>query len=79
MFGLDNSGKTLILYLLKFGTKVFTIPTIGYNIETIDKEIWEKSITIWDIGGKEKIRPLWYYYLSQINGKVKVRQVTGTY
>ena len=76
MFGLDNSGKTLILYLLKFGTKVSTIPTIGFNIETIDKEIWEKSITIWDIGGQEKIRPLWYHYLSQIKGIIWVYDIS---
>ena len=40
MFGLNGSGKTVILYLLKLGTVVTTIPTIGYNVENIEKENW---------------------------------------
>ncbi len=33
--GLDNAGKTTILYKLKLGKVIQTIPTIGFNIETI--------------------------------------------
>lgn len=66
MFGLDNSGKTSLLYLLKIGQKLTTIPTIGYNVEEIDKDIWEKSIPIWDIeissGNKAIMVSLLYYY-----------------
>ena len=32
MIGLDNSGKTTILYNLKLGEIVSTIPTIGFNV-----------------------------------------------
>ena len=42
MLGLDNTGKTEILYLLKLGKKVTTIPTLGFNVETIENENWEK-------------------------------------
>ncbi len=56
MFGLDNSGKTSFLYLLKIGQKLTIITTIGYNIEEIDKNIWEKSIAIRDIGSHKEIR-----------------------
>jgi len=35
MLGLDNSGKTTILYKLKLGEVITTVPTIGFNVETI--------------------------------------------
>ena len=46
MLGLDASGKTSILYALKLGELLPTIPTIGFNVETIthraaDFTIWE--------------------------------------
>ena len=37
-----------------------TIPTIGFNVETVEyKNI---SFTVWDVGGQDKIRPLWRHY-----------------
>ena len=76
MFGLTDSGKTTILYLLHLGDKVTTIPSIGYNVETIDNKNWEKSITIWDIGGHYKIIPLWHHYLNNINGLIWVYNIS---
>jgi ADP-ribosylation factor-like protein 1 len=35
VLGLDNAGKTTILYRLQVGTVVSTIPTIGFNVETV--------------------------------------------
>jgi len=35
MVGLDAAGKTTILYKLKLGEVVTTIPTIGFNVETV--------------------------------------------
>jgi hypothetical protein len=35
MLGLDSTGKTTVLYKLKLGEHVRTIPTIGFNVETI--------------------------------------------
>jgi GTPase SAR1 family protein len=35
ILGLDASGKTSILYKLKLGEIVTTIPTIGFNVETV--------------------------------------------
>ena len=62
MLGLDGAGKTTILYQLKLGETVKTIPTIGFNFETIDYKNF--NFTIWDVGGQNKIRYLWkeYYY-----------------
>lgn len=54
MLGLDNAGKTTVLYKLKLGEVVTTIPTIGFNVETVVyKNI---SFTVWDVGGQTKIR-----------------------
>ena len=37
-----------------------TIPTIGFNVETVEyKNI---NFTVWDVGGQDKIRPLWRHY-----------------
>ena len=36
MLGLDCAGKTTILYKLKLGEVVTTIPTIGFNVETVE-------------------------------------------
>ena len=48
--GLDAAGKTTILYKLKLGEVVTTIPTIGFNVETVEyKNI---SFTVWDVGGQ---------------------------
>jgi hypothetical protein len=35
MVGLDAAGKTTILFRLKLGEVVTTIPTIGFNVETV--------------------------------------------
>jgi ADP-ribosylation factor protein 1 len=60
MVGLDAAGKTTILYKLKLNEIVTTIPTIGFNVETVEyKNI---SFTVWDVGGQDKIRPLWRHY-----------------
>lgn len=70
MVGLDASGKTTILYKLKLGEIVTTIPTIGFNVETVEfKNIY---FTVWDIGGQDKIRRLWRYYFQNTQGLVFV-------
>ncbi len=70
MVGLDAAGKTTILYKLKLGEVVTTIPTIGFNVETVDyKNI---SFTVWDVGGQDKIRPLWRHYYQNTQGLIFV-------
>lgn len=65
MLGFDGAGKTTILYQLKYGRMMSTVPTVGFNIETIrmssDDGGGEKYWVI-DVGGHEKIRPLWKHY-----------------
>ncbi len=60
MVGLDAAGKTTVLYKLKLGEVVHTIPTIGFNVETVEYK--NVSMTVWDVGGQGKIRPLWRHY-----------------
>lgn len=70
MLGLDASGKTTILYKLRLGEVVATLPTIGFNVETI--EVGKMNLTVWDVGGQEKIRMLWRHYYDNLNGLVFV-------
>jgi len=60
MLGLDNAGKTTILYKLKLGQGVSTIPTVGFNVETVTFK--KVKFNVWDVGGQDKIRPLWRHY-----------------
>ncbi|KLO18054.1 ARF/SAR superfamily [Schizopora paradoxa] len=70
MVGLDAAGKTTILYKLKLGEIVTTIPTIGFNVETV--EFQNISFTVWDVGGQDKIRPLWRHYFQNTQGIIYV-------
>uniref|UniRef100_A0A8C1F2M2 ADP-ribosylation factor n=2 Tax=Cyprinus carpio TaxID=7962 RepID=A0A8C1F2M2_CYPCA len=70
MVGLDAAGKTTVLYKLKLGEVVTTIPTIGFNVETVEyKNI---SFAVWDVGGQSKIRGLWKYYYQHTEGLIFV-------
>ncbi|EDO48392.1 predicted protein [Nematostella vectensis] len=70
MIGLDNAGKTTILYRLKLEEVVSTVPTLGFNVETVTyKNI---SFTVWDIGGQDKIRALWRVYYQGCQGIIFV-------
>ncbi|XP_043264777.1 ADP-ribosylation factor 2 [Colletes gigas] len=70
MVGLDAAGKTTILYKLKLGEIVTTIPTIGFNVETV--EYRNICFTVWDVGGQDKIRPLWRHYFQNTQGLIYV-------
>ncbi|XP_028930420.1 putative ADP-ribosylation factor-like protein 5C isoform X1 [Ornithorhynchus anatinus] len=60
--GLDNAGKTTILYQFLMNEVVHTSPTIGSNVEEI---ILQKThFLMWDIGGQETLRSTWNTYYS---------------
>ena len=70
MLGLDAAGKTTILYRLKLAEVVTTIPTVGFNVETVEyKNI---KFNVWDVGGQDKIRRLWRYYFQGTDGLIYV-------
>eukprot|EP01040_Poterioochromonas_malhamensis_P012940 gene12940-14180_t len=70
MVGLDAAGKTTILYKLKIGEVVNTIPTVGFNVETVEYK--NVRFNVWDIGGQDKIRPLWRHYYDNTQGIIFV-------
>nr|ABI14192.1 ADP-ribosylation factor 1 [Pfiesteria piscicida]ABI14193.1 ADP-ribosylation factor 1 [Pfiesteria piscicida]ABI14201.1 ADP-ribosylation factor 1 [Pfiesteria piscicida] len=70
MLGLDAAGKTTILYKLKLGEVVTTIPTVGFNVETLEYK--NLCFTVWDIGGQDKIRRLWRHYYQGTHGLIYV-------
>lgn len=70
MVGLDAAGKTTILYQLKMGETVKTIPTIGFNVETLEYK--NLNFTVWDVGGQDKIRVLWKHYYQNTDGLIYV-------
>jgi small GTP-binding protein len=68
MLGLDAAGKTTILYKLKLNQDVTTIPTVGFNVETVTYK--NVKFNVWDVGGQDKIRPLWRHYFSGKSGLI---------
>lgn len=73
--GLDGAGKTSILYWLKYGNTESVIPTIGFNVETV-QPFKKMSFTVWDVHGGDKARPAWSRYFSGCDGLVFV--IDGT-
>jgi len=70
MLGIDGAGKTTILYKLKMGENINTVPTIGFNVETLQfKNI---KFTVWDVGGQTRIRNLWRHYYEGSHGLIFV-------
>merc|ERR1712187_719755 len=54
----------------KLGEEVTTIPTIGFNVETVEyKNI---NFRVWDVGGQDKIRRLWRHYYLNTQGLIFV-------
>lgn len=39
----------------------------GFNVETVEYK--NLKFTIWDVGGKHKLRPLWKHYYLNTQGK----------
>jgi len=61
---------TAILYKLKLDQDVTTIPTVGFNVETVTYK--NTKFNVWDVGGQDKIRPLWRHYFSGTQGLIFV-------
>ncbi|XP_034468990.1 ADP-ribosylation factor-like protein 14 [Hippoglossus hippoglossus] len=61
LLGLDNAGKSTLLYKLKHNACVSTVPTIGFNVEMMEVRKSGKNIALilWDVGGQGKMREYW--------------------
>jgi len=49
----------------------FFIYFIGFNVETIEHQ--NIKFTIWDVGGVQKLRPLWRHYYLNTQGLFDLR------
>lgn len=77
VIGLDSAGKTALLYRLKLREFVETIPTKGFNMERIKVSMGTSksnstTLQVWDVGGQDKLRPLWKSYTRRTDGLVFV-------
>ncbi|XP_064632678.1 ADP-ribosylation factor-like protein 4C [Lineus longissimus] len=81
MLGLDGAGKTTVLYRLKFDQYVNAVPTIGFNAEKVKGQFGKAkgvNFMFWDVGGQDKIRPLWRSYSRSADGIVFVLDSVDT-
>ena len=70
MVGLDNAGKTTILYQFLMNEVVHTSPTIGSNVEEF---VWRNiHFIMWDLGGQQSLRAAWSTYYT--NTEVRERE-----
>merc|ERR1711994_761613 len=75
MIGLDGAGKTTALYRLKFDHYMNTVPTVGFNCERVKGTVGRSrglTFLVWDVGGQEKVRPLWRSYTRATDGIIFV-------
>ena len=56
---------------VKLNEPVTTIPTIGFNVETLTP-IKGVTFTVWDVGGQEKIRALWRHYFAETDVSLRL-------
>eukprot|EP00997_Jenningsia_sp_PLL12_P008040 NODE_4757_length_629_cov_112.275862_g4093_i0.p1 GENE.NODE_4757_length_629_cov_112.275862_g4093_i0~~NODE_4757_length_629_cov_112.275862_g4093_i0.p1 ORF type:complete len:194 (+),score=6.55 NODE_4757_length_629_cov_112.275862_g4093_i0:22-582(+) len=65
MLGLNNAGKTSILFQLNLGEFLQVAPTTAFNVETVEHN--NVKFQVWDLAGQKGIRPFWrsYYTDSQ--------------
>ena len=70
MLGLDAAGKTTVLYNLKLKETVSTVPTVGFNVETIQYKGF--NMNVWDVGGQTRMRDLWKHYIINTQGVIFV-------
>lgn len=76
MLGLDSAGKTTILYKLKLNKIKTTGPTVGFNIETFQYK--NVKFNMWDVGGQDRLRPLWRHYYPKTNALIYVIDASDT-
>ncbi|WFC98690.1 hypothetical protein MYAM1_001422 [Malassezia yamatoensis] len=70
ILGLDNAGKTTLMYKMTLGSVVATAPTIGSNTETFEYK--NLKFMLWDVGGQTSLRSSWAQYLTATNALIYV-------
>jgi small GTP-binding protein len=77
MVGLDNAGKTSLMYKAKIKEVIKVHPTMAFNVECVHATK-KLKFKIWDIGGREPNRPLWKAYVRKTEGVVFVVDSTDS-
>ena len=70
MVGQDAGGKTTVLFKLKLGEVVTTIPTSGFGLETVQCK--DLGFTVCSVGGQDKIRFLRRHFHQGTHGLIHV-------
>ena len=66
--GLDNAGKSTLLFQMKDNQYKDTVPTVGLNVEQIKYR--GMNFTLWDVSGQAT--RLWKHYFDKINAIIFV-------
>ncbi|KAM8850609.1 ADP-ribosylation factor-like protein 14 [Spinachia spinachia] len=79
LLGLDDAGKSTLLYKLKHNACVSTVPTIGFNVEMLEGRKNRKNValTLWDVGGQRKMREHWPSFYRDVAAVVFVVDSSG--
>eukprot|EP01061_Rhynchopus_euleeides_P017709 TRINITY_DN2936_c0_g1_i13.p3 TRINITY_DN2936_c0_g1~~TRINITY_DN2936_c0_g1_i13.p3 ORF type:complete len:199 (+),score=47.80 TRINITY_DN2936_c0_g1_i13:66-599(+) len=68
MIGLDATGKSTVLCQFKPGKAMAR--SFGFDVETVEYN--DLKFTVWDIGGQDKLRPLWTHYYASTDAVIFV-------
>lgn len=68
--GMNNAGKTTILYKLALNEVIITEPTIGSNVEEVTHG--NVKLQLWDLGGQESLRNGWDAYYQNTDALIYV-------
>lgn len=60
VLGLDNAGKTSILYSTGIGRHCTSLSTLPFSIEKVETD--ECIFVSWDIGRNQQYRSFWHFY-----------------
>lgn len=68
--GVSGTGRTTVLYKLKDGGDVITIPTVGFHMETVKHG--RDSCIMFEVGDQDKHRPFWREWWQSVEGLIFV-------
>ena len=66
--GIDNAGKSTLLFQMRDQQFKETVPTVGLNVETIKYR--DQAFTLWDVSGSAT--RLWKHYFDKIHAVIYV-------
>ena len=65
-----HSNRSALFLISCLVTDPGAIPSVGFNVETVTYK--NVKFNVWDVGGQDKIRPLWRHYYTGTQGLVFV-------